>query len=322
LGIIEALSAGLDAVLRHPWLLLIPLLLDLFLWVGPRLQAPGLYRSFEPALRQLTTQMTTSEARYAAQELGKAIEQFFTQFNLCAWASVALVGVPVINGSIDATLKLVTGSQPILWQVNGFSGYLLVFALFTMIGLLLAALYWTLLGEFVRGEPLQRTRWLKQSIWVWQKLLILAMSILSLFFMSILPVSMMMFVLSAFSAGLASLVPLLAVIAAAWLILMCLFTPHGLVLHHLALSRAIQISILIVRSNFVTVLGLAVITSAISIGMGLIWEWLAADSWLRLIAIAGNALIGTALIVATLLFYRNRVVVLFESHHWPLPAGR
>ena len=25
---------------------------------------------------------------------------------------------------------------------------------------------------------------------------------------------------------------------------------------------------------------------------------------------------------ASLLFYQNRVVILFESHHWPLPAGR
>jgi hypothetical protein len=322
LGIIEALSAGLDAVVRHPWLLLIPLLLDLFLWMGPRLQAPGLYRSFEPALRQLTTQMATSEARYAAQELGKAIEQFFTQFNLFAWLSVGLIGVPVINGGIDATLKLVTGSPPILWQMNGFSGYFLTFVIFTMIGLLIAALYWTLLGDFVRGEPLQRVRWLRQSIEVWKKLLVLMMSVLSLVFMSIFPLSMVMFMFSMFSAELASLVPLLAIVAAAWIILICLFTPHGLVVHHLPLGRAIQTSILIVRTNFVAVVGLIVIVSAISIGMGLIWEWLAADSWLRLIAMAGNALIGTGLIVASLLFYRNRVVILFESHHWPLPAGR
>jgi hypothetical protein len=77
-----------------------------------------------------------------------------------------------------------------------------------------------------------------------------------------------------------------------------------------------------VRANFVPVASLAVIAIAISIGMGLIWEGLAADSWLRLLAIAGNAIVGTGLIVASLLFYQNRVVILFESHHWPLPAGR
>src|SRR5512136_1584427 len=155
LGVIDALSAGLDAVLRHPWLLLIPLLLDLFLWVGPRMQAPALYRSFEPTLRQMTTAMTSSEARLAAQELGQAIERFFTQYNLFAWLSAGLIGVPVVNGGIDATLKLVTGSLPILWQVDSFDGYLLVFVLFTVAGLFISALFWTMLGNYVRGEPWQ-----------------------------------------------------------------------------------------------------------------------------------------------------------------------
>ena len=120
LGIIEALSAGLDAVLRHPWLFLIPVLLDVFLWVGPRMQAPALYRSFEPTLRQMTTAMTSSEARFAAQELSKAVEQFFTQYNLFAWLSAGLIGVPVVNGGIAATLKLVTGSLPQAVQVTAF----------------------------------------------------------------------------------------------------------------------------------------------------------------------------------------------------------
>jgi hypothetical protein len=322
LGIIDALSAGLDAVLRHPWLLLIPVLLDVFLWLGPRMQAPALFRSLEPALRQMTTGMTSSETRLAAQELSKAVEQFFTRYNLFAWLSTGLIGVPVVNGGIDATLKLVTGSPPIMWQVDGFDGYLLVLAVFTVIGLFLSALYWTMLGDYVRGESMQAARWLRQSFEVWKRLLMLMIVVVGLAVISIFPLSMVMFTLSAFSVGLASLIPLLAVAVAAWIILVCVFTPHGLVVHHLPLGRAVNTSILVVRANFVPVASLAVIAIAISIGMGLIWEGLAADSWLRLLAIAGNAIVGTGLIVASLLFYQNRVVILFESHHWPLPAGR
>ncbi len=321
LGIIEALSTGLDAVLRHPWLLLIPVLLDLFLWVGPRLQAPALYRSIEPAVSQWTTEMTSSDARFAAQEMGKAIEQFFTQYNLFAWLSAGLIGVPVVNSGIDATLRLVTGSTPILWQVDSFSAYLLVFVLFTITGLIISALFWTMLGDFVQGEPWQAARWLERSFAVWKKLLLLTLVVVGLALMSIFPLSMMMFMLSAFSAGLASLVPLLAAAIAAWLIFVCVFTPHGLVLYHMPLSRAVNTSILVVRANFASTAGLAVIAIAILIGTGLIWEALTPDSWLRLVAIAGNAIIGTGLIVASLLFYRNRVTILFESHHWPLPAG-
>ena len=250
MGIIEALSAGLDAVLRHPWLLLIPVLLDLFLWVGPRLHAPALYQSFEPALRQMTQQMTTSESRYAVQELSKAIEQFFIQFNLLAWLSAALIGVPIVNGGIGATVKLVTGGAPLLWSVDSFESYLLVFVIATALGLFISALYWTLLGDYVRGETFQTTRWLKRSLGVWKNLLVLALAVVSVIVMALFPLSMIMFTLSAFSAGLASFVPLLALGLAAWIMLVCIFTPHGLVVYRLPLSRAINTSILIVRANF------------------------------------------------------------------------
>jgi hypothetical protein len=322
LGVIEALSAGLDAVLRHPWLLLIPILLDLFLWVGPRLHAPALYQSLEPTFRQMTTDMSTSDARFAAQELGKAVNQFFTQFNVFTWLSAGLVGVPVVNGDIDATLQLVTGSLPILWSLESFESYLLMFVVLTLIGLMISALYWALLGIYVRGEAFQLTSWFRQSLTLWRKFALLMLIVAGVILMSIFPLSMAMFMLSVFSAGLASLIPLLAMGFAAWLLLMCLFTPHGLVLHHMPLGRAINTSIMVVRANFTPVAGLALIAIAVSIGIGLIWDGLAADSWLRLVAIAGNAIISTGLIVASLLFYNNRVAILFESHHWPSPARR
>ncbi len=105
-----------------------------------------------------------------------------------------------------------------------------------------------------------------------------------------------------------------------WVVFMCVFTPHGIALHRMSLGRAVNTSILIVRANFSPTAGLIAVMVAISIGMNIIWGELAADSWLRLVAMIGNAIIGTGLIVASLLFYRNRVSVLYESHHWPLPS--
>jgi hypothetical protein len=322
LGVIDALSAGFDAVLRHPWLLLIPVLLDLWLWIGPRLHAPDLYQFFAPTLRQMMRQMTTSESRYAAQELNKAVEQFFTQFNLLAWLSIGLIGVPIVNGGIWATVNLVTGAAPLLWRVDTFEGYVAVFVLASAIGLLIAASYWTLLGDYVRGEAFLAGRWLKRSLLVWKSLLVLALIVIGLIVISLFPLSMLMLTIGVFSPELASFVPLVALGLAVWSVLVCLFTPHGLVVYHMPLSRAINTSILIVRANFAPVTGLVALALALSLGMGLIWDGLAADSWLRLIAMAGNALVGTGLIMASLLFYQNRVLILFESHHWPLPAGR
>jgi hypothetical protein len=320
LGVIDALSAGLDAVLRHPWLLLIPLALDLFLWIGPRVQAPALYRVFEPTLNQMLTDMPSSDGRLAVQELSKLLNTFFTQYNLFSWLSVGLVGVPVVNAGIDSTLKLVTGGLPVLWQIADLNGYVVLMFLFTGVGLYISALFWALLSGYVRGDQFHTAGWFKDSFAIWKRLVLLFFLLIAAVLLAIFPVSMIMLTVGALSPALASLIPALVMAVGLWMVFMGVFTPHGIALHRMPLGRAVNTSILIVRANFMPTTGLVVVMVAISAGMNLIWSALAADSWLRLVAMVGNAIIGAGLIVASLLFYRNRVSVLFESHHWPLPS--
>lgn len=317
LGVIDALSAGLEGVLRHPWLLLIPVALDLFLWVGPRLEAPLLYRQFEPTLRQLVTEMPSSNARLAAQELGVMLEDFFTHYNIFSALSVSLVGVPVINAG---SRVLALESPLLVWQVADLDTYLLTVIAATLLGLFGAALYWSLLGGHVRGERLAPSNWLRESWRMWKLLVLLLLCLIAFVFMSVFPLSMLMLTLAAFSPGLASLVPLLAFGFLGWLILMAVFTPHGLALYRVTLSQALRMSMLVVRYNFAPTLGLLTLAFSISMGMNLIWEGVPFNSILRLIAVIGNAVIGTGLILASLLYYQNRSVLLHERFHWPLPG--
>ncbi len=45
LGVIDSLSLGFSFIIRYPWLLLLPLLLDVFLWRGPRISLSPLLDS-------------------------------------------------------------------------------------------------------------------------------------------------------------------------------------------------------------------------------------------------------------------------------------
>jgi hypothetical protein len=319
IGVIEAISAGFDAILRRPWLLLIPVALDVFLWVGPRLQAPVLYQQFEPAIRQMMSEVNTSEARLATQELGAVMQSFFTRFNLFAWLSVWLVGVPVVNAGADATLTLVTGALPTLIQVDNFGTYLLLLAGLSTIGLSITGLYWAMLAGAVRGERFQPVTWLKNSLRIWKRLLLLALTVVGTLLMLFLPLSLIMLMVSMISPGLASLVPALAFTALLWVLLYCVFTVHGLAFYQMPLGWSIRTSALIVRANFMPTLGLVVTAAAIYMGLGLIWDNIASGSWLRVIALIGNAAIGTGLIMASLLYYKNRSTILFERFHWPRP---
>ena len=50
-GVWSALAAGFDLTAKHPWLLLLPILVDIFIWLGPRLR-------FQEIIEQLVAQFT------------------------------------------------------------------------------------------------------------------------------------------------------------------------------------------------------------------------------------------------------------------------
>ncbi len=319
LGVIDALAAGFEAVLRRPWLLLIPLALDLFLWMGPRLHAEALYQQFDPTLRDMSQQVTSADMRLALQDLGQLLREFFAQYNLFSALSVSLIGVPVINAGIRPDLGIF-GGAPWVWQLSSLDGYFLFIILASVVGLLFSAAFWTILGSFVRGQPFRARQWMEESLNAWKQFLLLGLTFVALVLLSILPVSMIMLTISMISVALASLVPMLAMVVFAWLVLVGIFIPHGVVIYHVSLSQALRISAMVVRLNFAPTLGLLAIIIAVSIGTGLIWDGLPFDSMLRLVAMLGNAIIGTGLLIASLMYYQNRSAIMFAKFHWPIPG--
>lgn len=319
-GVIDAISTGFERVFRHPWLLIIPILLDLFLWVGPRLDASALYDQLSPSLKQMSTGLDT-DSQQAVQEMDQVMKDFLTHYNLYAWLSVGIVGVQTINSSLDATAKLVTGAMPTVSQIGDLGGYLLAAVGLSLIGLCLAGFFWALLGLQFRDEAFSLTAWLKRGAVLSVRLLSLAVTLLIGVVLLMLPISMLTVFVGALSIGLASFIPALALTALTWLAFYFLFTVHGLVLYQFTWQKAARFSAMIARVFFVPTLGLAVLSLAIYIGLGLIWDSIAPDSWLRLIAIVGNAFIATGLAMASLVYYQNRSSILFERLHFPKPAG-
>ncbi len=319
LGVIETVSAGFEVVLRRPWVLSIPIMLDLFLWLGPRASAPALYRQFDPVLQQMIGDARSTDSRFAVLELSKVLQNFFAQFNLVSWLSSGWLGVPVVNGGLDATAPVVMSGLPLNASITNFDTYFLLTIACGIAGLFLSGLYWAMLAGSVRAEGIQPTRWIRAGYHIWLQLLLLVLILIGLALMAILPLTMAMTIVSVFSIGLASLIPALALVAVLWLFFYGVFTLPGLALYRLSVGRALRISALLVRLNFMPVLMLLVTVLAIYLGMGLIWDSIPSDSWLRLLAIAGHAVTSTGVVLASILFYQNRSLILFERFHWPLP---
>ena len=136
-GVFSTLAAGFELSTRYLWLMLVPALLDLFLWIGPRL-------SFRPLLESLATQLPPQAMPL---DLAPLLDTYAARLNHFSYLSVPLLGVPALMTGLTPEK---TPIQPLILERSGIGEWFGYFLLFTLGGLLLAAIYYSLIASALR----------------------------------------------------------------------------------------------------------------------------------------------------------------------------
>jgi len=306
LGIIDTISAGFRLVTRRLWLLVLPVALDLFLLLGPKLsvlpvmaQALESYLEMQSALPQngsepLTAEMIASMRELVTDGLGRT-----NLFASAAWTGLGFpstAGVRPIDAAIDTVHTITTNGEMVLWM----AGILLL-------GLLLVSAFLVLIAQALREGSEPPASLIQHIFASWLKLLALfiplglgllvASSVLAL-----MPLNMGSLVIMALSVGLI------------WAALYLAFVPEAITLAHESPLGALNSSFGIVRRNLLASIGLLVLVFVLRQGFGLIWGRLMLQSQLAaVVAIVGSAYIGTALTAALFVFYQDRLVRLRQQ---------
>ena len=159
-GLIATLTAGFDLTSHHLWLIILPLLLDIFYWVGPRLSVQNIVEESANVLGK----------EPALSEMISKIVDLASQINLFTSISIPLIGIPALmSGAIPTQTPL----PPVLMEVESVSAWFFLFIGFSFIGLLLTATYLGLISfalaeqnddlqlqpsQFLRHIPLNTVR--------------------------------------------------------------------------------------------------------------------------------------------------------------------
>jgi len=310
LGVIGCLRAGFEMVGRHLWLIALPVLLDLFLWLGPRL-------SVAPLVEGLVTFLTmqpppdSTTASQVTQSV-QLLEQFGEQFNLLSlFGALPLFNVPsLLAGHAPGTLSPL-GEPHELW-VTGVLALIGWGIVLVPLGLLLGFLYLNSVARRVRA--MDSTSTLPHSPGAWKLVRVF------LFATSLLAMGMVLIPLWALLVGtILTISPLLGLLVWAfsvglggYAVLHLLFVVHGVVLGGRGLLRAIWESVVLMHTQFPSVVGLVMLTVVIQGGLSYVWSLPSADSWSLLVGILGNGCIGTGLTAATFVFYQERIGQLVE----------
>lgn len=331
LGVIDSLQRGFNLINRHLWLLLPPLLVDVFLWRSPRLSvAPLINRQFELLMQQAATNASLPAEATAMVE---GFRQSVAGFNLFSLLAGVITGLPSYLSRLDAAGE--SGVSGLVVSVADVRMALLYAAGLIPIGLLIGSLWLALMVRSLSAEAeetqpgarktpsaggserAERPNWgqtMRRAGWAWLNLslylaLLLLMTFVAAFFFVIL-MAILVAMAGANGVALASVAWLIFVWAVLWVGIGLSFVVSAIVLDGVNVARAAWRSLNVVGRNLPGTIGLLILSLVLTEGFARIWLLLSDNRWGVPIGMVGYAYIGAALTAAMLFFYRARY------QHW------
>ena len=312
---IDTLSAGFQLVNRAPGLLLIPVLLDLLLWLGPKLSAAGLAERALSRLVPTVEQLGQEAGPGAADQLDQLhqqvelIRQTAQAFNLLSL--LAYRGGWTIRTAVPAERSGMAGAIEI-------STVTILAALavgLTLVGIALACVWLGALAQHVRDGRLDAGALIAAAPRYWLAILGFLVLATVAAVALLVPLTMAAVVVQIVAPGSGAIVGTQFLFWVAVLVglIFLAFRTEAIVVSEVGPVRAALNSIRVVASDFWSSLGFIIITWVIMSGMGLIWSSLARAPAGQAVAILGNGYIESGLAAASMLFYRNRITRLTPS---------
>lgn len=298
-GIIGSLRIGFDATAGHVGVILMPLALDLLLWLGPHLNMDRIVQPFLANFSHLAAgnglkpeDIRTSLDLYA---------KFFQQFNLLGILRTFPIGISsLMSGNMPTQTPW---GSPTVLEIVSPAEVLGLMVLLVLVGWVLGGLYFLWVAALATpGVPAESRapagRAIVQTV-VYAVLWSVVCWIVGL------PVAVVLYLLFMINSLLGEGVLLLLGFLSMWLVVPIFFSPHGIFIKKQNAFASIMSGFEMTRFTLPTSSLFVLIIFLLGVGLNLLWSKPTADSWLVLVGIFGHAFITTALLASSFVYYQN-----------------
>ncbi len=302
-GVIRALTAGFNAVANRVWVILFPILLDVFLWLGPRLKVDVLARpylqdmlSLQPAPSGGLMDLTAVQTMLAGLNVFSSLRTF----------PIGIFSLMAVNLSGDSPL-----GPRLDYQYHSLFLLFISSVLISMLGWLLGSAYFHAVAGVALPQASRPPLWrsLVQGFFL-SGLLNLLATVLSV------PVLFMMGILSLINQSLGVFAYFVLMIFVLWLALPVFFSGHGIFTDARNLFSSLGQGFRLVRYALPSMGWFAIIAVVISQGMDVLWRMAPPASWMAGVGIFGHAFISTSLLAASFIYYRDLHAWIDSALQW------
>lgn len=299
-GIINSIKAGFDIIASHMTAILIPLLLNLFFWLGPRLRMDTLFNSIKNDVV-----MIWQRGGVPAQDIQGFLdlyERTIPHINLFWILRTLPIGISSLLLPQESSATPL--GVPTILQVSGLSLPAWIFLL-TLLGWIGGGLYFRSVAWI--ATPATDQTGIRSSNAILQTILISIFCILFLIMVGF-PLFTILFLVLQWNAFLANLFVLFLSLASMWVIVPIFFWPHGVFVKKQNVITSILSSIQLTRFTLPTSSMFVLAVFLLSFGLNYLWNIPPEDSWMTLIGIFGHSFVTTALLAGSFIYYRDMSV--------------
>ncbi len=303
--LIPSILTGFNIVANHIYIILLPILLDLFLWFGPHLRLKTLLSSV--IIDLLNTARNTGNTQ--TQEMLVGVEEswkaFLEHFNLLSSLSTFPLGIPSLLAA-EPPLNTPLGNARLI-EITSPVTMVLFWGIFLGVGFALGCIYLATISN--ASQPLTprpavfSLRGLKVTVWQIVQMFVLLLFLVMFLVILSVPTLVISSFLAYLSPGLGAAALLIVGFLIVWIMIPLIFSPHGIFIFQQNAFRSALNSIVIVRSSL-SLTGLFLLTSIILYqGMDILWRTPADNSWMLMVGILGHAFISSGLLAASFAYY-------------------
>ena len=310
-SLMVSLKAGFDAVTRHIWLILIPALLDIFLWFGTRLSLADLIQNFLGDISSMPELQSaeTADLIGAASEIWTSIGE---SFNLFSALRTYPVGIPSLfaAGQPAGTPVVIASSVEITSPFTIIGLWLLLSA----VGLVLGAMFYYLVAQAALTDRIDWHQTIHQWPWNSLQVALLALFWVAMLLVIFIPGSCFLTLVSMTGQPFGQLGMFIYAVLVIWVLFPLLFSAHGIFVNRHKVWVSVLDSVRITRFTVAKTALFFFMIFVINEGLSVLWRVPEGSSWLLLIGVFGHAFIGTGLLAASFVYYRDAYLWVQSKH--------
>ncbi len=298
--IVKSFLSGFNTVANKPYLILLPVIVDLFLWFGPAWRVDSYFKPFLQGLSG-TPGMDSAEYVGILEAYQVLWQDILNNFNLATSLHTLPIGVPSLMVAKPPFLNPL--GHPLTFNLRtGFQVFGSL-SLFLLIGFLLGSIYLQNISHQV-VNPNSNGK-IKDLMRTYIQIILMPIILVFILLIISIPLVFIIGLMNMISPAISQFILLIAGVIILWILMPLIFTPHGIFLFKQNLIAAMMTSISVVRFSMGKTTWFILLCFILVKGLDFLWQTPTVDNWLLIVGILGHAFITSAVITSSFHYFMD-----------------